>query len=371
MRSLVSARHAKAPGPFGFTLVELLVVIAIIGILVALLLPAVQAAREAARRSQCGSQLRQQMIGVLNYESALGELPAGMEVHSPAVSIGSIFAADSTWGVAILPYLEESQVADAFSPDLPLSDPQNVHLTDNELPIFLCPSDPGPDTYSHTNFNSPAEVTAATDVEPARSSYVAISGQQWGRTSGTRFWSRPVNVLNLSNGNVPKRDPTLANGDFTIRRGAFRVVSKPAGVTVTKLRQVADGTSKTTAIAEYHTRTDTAGAPHYGSWGDWRARSVMADAFDASYGDAAYRNAIAPLVFGLPDFLQCQSSIQPRPASDKTLLCERAFASLHSGGVIQTARLDGSVTAVPSETDSVLWAALSTVAGEEVVNDNL
>ncbi len=50
-----------------FTLIELLVVIAIIAILAAILFPVFARARENARRSSCESNVKQIMLGVLQY----------------------------------------------------------------------------------------------------------------------------------------------------------------------------------------------------------------------------------------------------------------------------------------------------------------
>ena len=103
----------------GFTLVELLVVIAIIGVLVALLLPAIQAAREAARRMQCGNNMKQLGLGVLNFESGNKKLPPSGQCDSTG-GASTTYMIHST-ATYILPYIEQQAVYAMFDHD---ADPQ-------------------------------------------------------------------------------------------------------------------------------------------------------------------------------------------------------------------------------------------------------
>jgi prepilin-type N-terminal cleavage/methylation domain-containing protein/prepilin-type processing-associated H-X9-DG protein len=95
----------------GFTLVELLVVIAIIGVMVGLLLPAVQAARESARRMQCSNNLKQIALANANYESTYRTFPPG-RAGCDGISTGPCNGAPNfervgtSALVAMLPHLE-------------------------------------------------------------------------------------------------------------------------------------------------------------------------------------------------------------------------------------------------------------------------
>jgi prepilin-type N-terminal cleavage/methylation domain-containing protein len=122
--------HARAAHR-GFTLIELLVVIAIIGILVSLLLPAVQFAREAARRMQCQNHLKQISLAVHHYHDSLKLLP-------PGDTSGNLAGASAF--TTILPFLELENTVRYYDFTKGNSDPYNMQVVSQRIPLFLCPS---------------------------------------------------------------------------------------------------------------------------------------------------------------------------------------------------------------------------------------
>ena len=106
--------NAAHRGRWAFTLIELLVVIAIIAILIGLLLPAVQKVREAAARMQCQNNLKQIGLACHNYESSYQVFPPAFFVDLALVGGVPTKRASYNWGYAILPYIEQDNLAKTY-----------------------------------------------------------------------------------------------------------------------------------------------------------------------------------------------------------------------------------------------------------------
>lgn len=130
----------------GFTLIELLVVIAIIAVLIALLLPAVQAAREAARRVQCVNNLKQLGLGVQNYLSTNNSFPPLIaNFGAPGTFFAPINGGAGpwplSWAVALMPFMEQSQLFNAANYSFGAQDGPNSTLSYNRVNSLICPSE--------------------------------------------------------------------------------------------------------------------------------------------------------------------------------------------------------------------------------------
>ena len=196
----------RNPRQRGFTLIELLVSIAIIAILIALMLPAVQQARETARRAQCRSHLKQLALGLHNYHSAKGVLPAG------AYLMGSAFPIQSGWGwgAMILPHVDQGSLYNQI--DFGQGTAAGTNAADvlgQSLSLWLCPSDTAPSQMS-------VGVPSGPTLRIATGNYASVSGAL-GPMSHVRFRDIADGLSNtlLVGERVYQHGDDVGNGRYT------------------------------------------------------------------------------------------------------------------------------------------------------------
>ncbi|MHB8994135.1 MAG: prepilin-type N-terminal cleavage/methylation domain-containing protein [Armatimonadota bacterium] len=100
----------------GFTLIELLVVIAIIAILAAILFPVFAKAREKARQSSCLSNVKQLMLGILQYAQDYDERLPGRRKNSVTAPPAGTYTCNPagtyaiSWMSLVQPYIKNTQI---------------------------------------------------------------------------------------------------------------------------------------------------------------------------------------------------------------------------------------------------------------------
>lgn len=322
-----SARRNSA-----FTLVELLVVIAIIGVLVGLLLPAVQAAREAARRMQCSNNMRQVALAALNYEAACRRLPASRISRTddrlgPANSL-SVHA-------RLLPFMEASQVYSLIDFGAEWNDSRNESARMTTVGTFRCPSDPA---------------TYIPAIAGGVNNYYVNSGT-------IPLWNRTIAA--------PLSEVPDCNGVFF--RDSFL-----------KLASITDGLSTTAAICERLTGdfSQTTSTPRTDTFrpgtNAMTADEALRDCLNVNVSDLSqqgFSDIGAPWIRGYHSTTEYYHINNPNGRS-----CMfppgriMTTANSQHANLVNTALCDGSTQSVSSNIDLLIYRALGTRNGGEVVS---
>jgi prepilin-type N-terminal cleavage/methylation domain-containing protein/prepilin-type processing-associated H-X9-DG protein len=328
-------RHQRA-----FTLVELLVVIAIIGILIALLLPAVQAARGAARRTQCANNLKQMGIAILNYENTRKRLPPG----KITTNVGNDY---SNWAIEILSFLEEKSLASKYNNKAlntqtgTTTTPGNEQVTQARVKGMECPDDA-----NAGQLLIPEAAATGQTRTWATGSYRGVAGR--GYHSQEQFWD---------SNRMDTVSPLLLK---LTDRGAMHAVPNPGYVPSPaqpffmslkqeRISQITDGTSKTLLVGEYATRTHPTRTVFWAySWYGFNLGTVIVSTTDPRFTLA-------------PDFDFCEQNVTSNSADP----CQRTFASMHTGFVMNFLYCDGSVHPIVNTTDLTVLGNLATISGGE------
>jgi prepilin-type processing-associated H-X9-DG protein len=324
-----------------------LVVVAIIGVLVALLLPAIQAAREAGRRMSCSNSIRQIALAMHNYESANKKFPASFYIGPNQFR----------WSAQarLLPYLEQINLAANFSLNQDYNSVflNGVLLRSMRVANYICPDEA----------RDEQRVDDATGTPTDYLLNYAVNCGVW-------------KVYD-------PRDQTGGAGAFFPNAGQSS-------------KSFEDGLSNTLMLAEvrgwqpYYRDGNggTESVPTHTSEICSLTGSLKADSGHTEWIDGRVHQTGFTATFTPNTEVTCTSGgktydvdftshreIGWDPANPTGYLSETVVTyaavtarSYHSGGLVNVAHMDGSVTAINQDVDLLLWQALATRNGGETVS---
>jgi len=286
-----------------FSLIELLVVIAIIGVLIALLMPAVQKVRESANMTTCQNNLKQIGLAMHSYHDTQGTFPVGYFDPTPWPNPDA--GPGWGWGAYILPWLEQEGVYKQLQFDMDVGGTANATMRQTYLPIFICPSDQAPPTFTVTD-------------------------------GGTNSWTLATSNYVACNGNDGVDDFTTPP-----HTGAF--LRATVGFKVADIR---DGLSNTFFVGERTQRLS------YSSWVGGPTGCINPFKLDPGNSGAECTLTMfhaGPTGPNTPGVFDADSTLSPHQIGVQILLG------------------DGAVRLIGNEIDIGLWQALATRAGGEPV----
>ncbi|MEI8072322.1 MAG: DUF1559 domain-containing protein [Planctomycetota bacterium] len=320
----------------GFTLVELLVVIAIIGTLIGLLLPAVQSVREAARRTQCGSNLRQIGIALLNYEGAQKVFPASMYIDLK----GGIWG---EWGpqARLLPYMEQAGLQSLIDFSQPYSSPKNLAAIAFHVPGYMCPSETNNrQSYPH----GPTEPQYPINYAANMGTWLVYNPNN---NQGSDGMFAP-NTKTAGHHVLDGLSKTLAFSEVKAFQPILKTGGSPPTMAPTAPATVASFGGSNLEAEDGHT--------------EWVEGRVHQDGFTATFPP---NTKVAYTSGGTTFDVDYTSAEEGDTLTDITYAAVTA-RSFHAGGVVNVVMVDSSVRAVSSDVDSLIWRAAATRSGGEI-----